>query len=323
MTTPTSRASSRVVSDSFVHRHIGPSLADAQAMLELLGYDTLDALIDAAVPKRIRMTKPLAIHGEWSEFEALRRLRQSATKNELYRSYLGMGYNDCITPPVIQRNILENPGWYTAYTPYQAEIAQGRLEALLNYQTMVMDLTAMEIANASLLDEGTAAAEAMTLSHGSAKSERSKFFVSDECHPQTIDVVRTRAAAVGWRVTVADWRTFTFDDSYFGALIQYPTTDGAVVDYRELCDHAHKSGALVTVAADLLSLSVLAPPGVGATVAHRGVDLHRDAHETEAQRSCPECACHARQTCKSHAGEVAFSVAPAKPLDRRSRLSTL
>ena len=260
MTTPASRAPSRAA-DSFVHRHIGPNAAEAEAMLELLGYDSIDALIDAAVPKRIRMAKPLAIHEGMSEFEALKRLRQSASKNELYRSYLGMGYSDCITPPVVQRNILENPGWYTAYTPYQAEIAQGRLEALLNYQTMVMDLTAMEIANASLLDEGTAAAEAMTLSHGSAKSERSKFFVSDECHPQTIDVVRTRAAAVGWDVTVADWRTVTFDDSYFGALIQYPTTDGAVVDYRAFCEHAHSAGALVTVAADLLSLALLAPPG--------------------------------------------------------------
>jgi glycine dehydrogenase len=261
MTTPASRAQSRVATDSFVHRHIGPNVADTQAMLELLGYDSLDALIDAAVPKRIRMAKPLAIHAGLSEFEALKRLRQSASKNELYRSYLGMGYSDCITPPVIQRNILENPGWYTAYTPYQAEIAQGRLEALLNFQTMVMDLTGMEIANASLLDEGTAAAEAMGLSHGSVKGDRTKFFVSDQCHPQTIDVVKTRAAARGWAITVGDWQKFVFDDQTFGVLVQYPTTDGAVVDYRSLCDQAHKAGALVTVAADLLSLVLLAPPG--------------------------------------------------------------
>ncbi len=193
-------------------------------MLELLRFETLDALVDAAVPKRIRMTRPLAIHSGRSEFEALRVMRQIASRNEMYRSYLGMGYSDCVTPPVIQRNILENPGWYTAYTPYQAEIAQGRLEALLQFQTMVMDLTAMEIANASLLDEGTAAAEAMALSHASVKGggERARYFVSDECHPQTIDVVRTRAVARGWEVMVGDWRSLRFDEHTFGALIQYP-----------------------------------------------------------------------------------------------------
>src|SRR5688572_31754327 len=165
MTATTSRAPTTGAEDSFVVRHIGPNVDEAQAMLELLGYKTLDDLIDAAVPRRIRMSKPLAIHDGRSEYEALRVMRQSASRNELYRSYLGMGYSDCITPPVIQRNILENPGWYTAYTPYQAEIAQGRLEALLNFQTMVMDLTAMEIANAASLEEGTAAAAAMGLPH--------------------------------------------------------------------------------------------------------------------------------------------------------------
>ena len=230
-------------------------------MLELLGYPSLDALIDAAVPRRIRMAKPLAIAAGRSEHEALRDMRQMASRNELYRSYIGMGYSDCITPPVIQRNILENPGWYTAYTPYQAEIAQGRLEALLNFQTVIMDLTAMEIANASLLDEATAAAEAMSMSNASVKGDRTRFFVADSCHPQTIDVVRTRAAAKGWEVVVGDWRAFQFDDATFGVLVQYPTTDGAVVDYRELCDRAHAAGALVTVAADLLSLALLTPPG--------------------------------------------------------------
>ena len=230
-------------------------------MLDLLGHPTLDALIDAVVPARIRMTKPLAIAAGRSEHDALRVMRQIASRNEMYRSYIGMGYNDCITPPVIQRNILENPGWYTAYTPYQAEIAQGRLEALLNFQTMVMDLTAMEIANASLLDEATAAAEAMSLSHASVKGERTKYLVASDCHPQTIDVVRTRAAVKGWEVVVGDWRTFTVDDATFGVLVQYPTTDGAVLDYRELCEQAHASGALVTVAADLLSLALLTPPG--------------------------------------------------------------
>jgi len=261
MTATTSRAPLSGATDSFIPRHIGPSSAETAAMLELLGYQGLDALIDAAVPKRIRMKKPLAIHESLSEFEALRRMGQIASKNKLYRSYLGMGYSDCITPPVIQRNILENPGWYTAYTPYQAEIAQGRLEALLNFQTMVMDLTAMEIANASLLDEATAAAEAMGLSHATKGESRARYFVSDECHPQTIDVVQTRAAARGWEVIVGDWRTFGFDEHTFGALIQYPTTDGAVADYREFCERAHKGGALVTVAADLLSLALLTPPG--------------------------------------------------------------
>src|SRR5688572_17170750 len=263
MTATTSRAPTTGAEDSFVVRHIGPNAGEAQVMLELLGYKTLDDLIDAAVPRRIRMSKPLAIHDGRSEYEALRVMRQSASRNELYRSYLGMGYSDCITPPVIQRNILENPGWYTAYTPYQAEIAQGRLEALLNFQTMVMDLTAMEIANASLLDEATAAAEAMGLSHAAkaGSDARTWFFVSDECHPQTIDVVRTRAAARGWQVVVGDWRSYKPDESTFGALVQYPTTDGAVVDYREFCERMHKGGALVTVAADLLSLALLTPPG--------------------------------------------------------------
>jgi glycine cleavage system P protein (glycine dehydrogenase) len=240
MTPPTSRAAppaAATTADSFVPRHIGPDAAQMQAMLDLLGYKSLDALIDAAVPKRIRMTKPLAIHEGLSEFEALRRLRQIAMRNEPHRSYIGMGYNDCITPPVIQRNILENPGWYTAYTPYQAEIAQGRLEALLNFQTMIMDLTAMEIANASLLDEATAAAEAMGLSHASVKGEPTHYFVSDECHPQTIDVVRTRAHARGWKVTVGDWRSYRFDEGTFGALIQYPRllragTQGGRAGYR-------------------------------------------------------------------------------------------
>jgi glycine dehydrogenase len=264
MTATTTASTPALLRDpgSFVPRHIGPSEADTKAMLELLGYDDLDALIDATVPRRIRMTKPLAIHSGRSEYEALRIMREMAAKNELYRSYLGMGYSGCITPPVIQRNILENPGWYTAYTPYQAEIAQGRLEALLTYQTMVMDLTAMEIANASLLDEGTSAAEAMAMSHASAKgAERSRYFVSSECHPQTIDVVRTRAKARGWEVVVGDWRAYRFDEDTFGALVQYPTTDGAVVDYREFCERAHTVGALVTVAADLLSLALLTPPG--------------------------------------------------------------
>src|SRR5215212_2223536 len=247
---------------SFVPRHIGPTADDVRAMLELLGYDSLDALIDATVPAGIRMRQPLAIHHSMSEYEALANLRTIARRNQICRSYLGLGYHDCVTPPVIQRNVLENPGWYTAYTPYQAEIAQGRLEALLTFQTMVMDLTGLEIANASLLDEGTAAAEAMAMSYAArGKPGKETYFVSDECHPQTIDVVKTRAHARGVTVVVGDWRKATIGEDVFGALLQYPATDGAVHDYRQFCERAHAINALVTVATDLMSLVLLAPPG--------------------------------------------------------------
>jgi glycine dehydrogenase len=247
---------------SFIPRHIGPSDADILAMLDLLGYDSLDALIDATVPAGIRLKRPLAIHAPMSEYEALANLRVSAKKNQIFRSYLGLGYHDCITPPVIQRNILENPGWYTAYTPYQAEIAQGRLEALLNFQTMVMDLTGLEIANASLLDEGTAAAEAMAMSYAArGKAGKETYFVSDECHPQTIEVVKTRAHARGVTVVVGDWHTASIGADVFGALLQYPATNGAVYDYRAFCAKAHAAGAVITVATDLMSLVLLTPPG--------------------------------------------------------------
>src|SRR5437762_1824291 len=235
--------------ESFVPRHIGPDEKDVAEMLKTLGFSSLDELIEATIPRRIRWREGLNLPKGLTELEVLTYFRALAAKNQVFRSFIGMGYSDCVTPPVIQRNILENPGWYTAYTPYQAEIAQGRLEALLTFQTMVMDLTAMEIANASLLDEATAAAEAVALAHAvKGGGNRSRYFVSDECHPQTVDVVRTRAKARGWEVVVGDWRTFTFDASIFGALVQYPTTGGAVVDYREFCDRAHQSGALVTVA---------------------------------------------------------------------------
>ena len=247
---------------SFIPRHIGPSDADQRAMLELLGYDSLDALIDATVPSGIRLQRPLAIHAPMTEYEALANLRASAKKNQICRSYLGLGYSDCITPPVIQRNILENPGWYTAYTPYQAEIAQGRLEALLNFQTMVMDLTGLEIANASLLDEGTAAAESMAMSYAvRGKPGKETFFVASDCHPQTIEVVKTRAHARGVDVVVGDWRTAALNDDVFGVLLQYPATDGAVYDYRQFCERAHAVNAVVTVATDLMSLALLTPPG--------------------------------------------------------------
>jgi len=248
--------------ESFVPRHIGPSDADVAAMLELLGFDSLDALIDATVPAGIRLRRPLAIHSGTPEQNALEQMRRIAQKNRVMRSYLGLGYHDCFTPPVVQRNVLENPGWYTAYTPYQAEVAQGRLEALLGFQTMVMDLTGLEIANASLLDEGTAAAEAMAMCYAAhGKEGKELFFISEECHPQTIDVVRTRAAARGVEIMVGDWRTFQFGDATIGALVQYPTTEGAVHDYRDFCERAHAAQALVVVAADLLSLTLLTPPG--------------------------------------------------------------
>ena len=247
---------------SFIPRHIGPNEADVRAMLDLLGYDSLDALIDATVPGGIRLRRPLAIHAPMTEYEALANMRSIAMRNQVYRSFLGLGYYACFTPPVIQRNVLENPGWYTAYTPYQAEIAQGRLEALLTFQTMVMDLTGLEIANASLLDEGTAAAEAMTMSHAvRGKPGKETFFVSDECFPQTIEVVRTRARARGINVVVGDWRKVPIGADVFGVLLQYPATDGAVYDYRQFCERAHAVDAVVTAATDLMSLVLLTPPG--------------------------------------------------------------
>ena len=260
MTTP--RSAPLTPADSFVPRHVGPSEADVASMLDTIGYPTLDALIDATIPEAIRFRRPLAIHAGRSEHEALAALRAMAVKNRIFRSYLGYGYHDTLTPPVIQRNILENPGWYTAYTPYQAEISQGRLEALLNFQTMIMDLTGLEIPNASLLDESTAAAEAMFLAYQARGSEtKHTFFIDARCHPQTIAVVQTRARARGMETTVGDAATATFGANIFGVLLQYPTTDGAVLDYRDTCTKAHAANALVIVAADLMSLVLLTPPG--------------------------------------------------------------
>src|SRR5215471_3536042 len=182
--------------DQFCRRHIGPSPEEARQMLQTLGHKDLDALINEAVPSQIRLKQPLQLPEAKSEYEALAALKSIAAQNQVFRSYIGMGYHDCITPPVIQRNLLENPGWYTQYTPYQAEISQGRLEALLTFQTMVIDLTGLEVANASLLDEATAAAEAMTMAHG-LKPDRNSFFISSSCHPQTIDVIKTRAHGLG------------------------------------------------------------------------------------------------------------------------------
>ncbi len=257
-------------SDPFPERHIGPREDDVRAMLETLGLGSLDELIDRTVPASIRMREPLRLDPPVTERGVLEHLRDLADRNQRFRSFLGLGYSTTVTPPVIQRAILENPGWYTAYTPYQPEIAQGRLEALLNYQTMVSDLTGLEIANASMLDEGTAAAEAMTLCHRVQPrgQDRGVFLVSDRCHPQTIEIVKTRAEPLGIEVRVAPFDTFDFDDTVFGALVQYPDTDGRVHDFEPLVDRAHRAGAYVVVAADILALTVLRSPGeFGADVA--------------------------------------------------------
>jgi glycine dehydrogenase len=253
----------------FSQRHIGPDDSDLHAMLKVVGARSLDELVSQTVPTSIRATAPLDLPPPLSETQLLAEARRLASHNRVFRSYIGVGYHDCIVPPVIKRNILENPGWYTAYTPYQAEISQGRLEALLNFQTMIMDLTAMEVAGASLLDEATAAAEAMHMFSGLAERDDANiFFVSELCHPQTLAVVGTRAEARGIEIVVGNHERFAFDNRVFGALVQYPTTDGSVVDYRSFCERAHAAGARVAVAADLLSLALLVPPGeFGADVA--------------------------------------------------------
>jgi glycine dehydrogenase len=230
-------------------------------MLDTLGYASMEAFIDDVVPADIRLRRPLKLPQARTEAEVLAALRELASQNQVFRSYIGMGYYDCITPPVIQRNVLENPGWYTSYTPYQAEISQGRLEALLVFQTMVADLTGLPIANASLLDEATAAAEAMAMSLAVRHPEHPVFLVDADCHPQTIAVVRTRAEARGVEVRVGEWTEFAFGPEVVGALVQYPTTYGALEDYRTLCERAHAAGALVTAATDLLALTLLVPPG--------------------------------------------------------------
>jgi glycine dehydrogenase len=248
--------------DRFVDRHIGPSEADVAAMLERIGAPSIEALTDQAVPASIRLREPLRLPEPRSEREMLADARAVADLNQEWLTVIGMGYSPTVTPPVIQRGILENPAWYTQYTPYQAEIAQGRLEALLVFQTAIMDLTGLEIANASLLDEGTAAAEAMTMLHRATRdAARDTFFVDDACHPQTLAVVETRAEPLGIRVVTGDYASFGPDGRTFGALVQYPATDGAVRDYRPFCDRVHGAGAHMVVAADLLSLALLEAPG--------------------------------------------------------------
>ncbi len=252
--------------DQFAKRHIGIDSSDLQEMLGVIGVNTLDQLIDDTIPEHIRLQEELDIPEALTEFEYLSTLKEYANMNKVFKSYIGLGYYNTITPSVISRNIFENPGWYTQYTPYQAEIAQGRLEALLNFQTMVSDLTALPIANASLLDEGTAAAEAMTMFYN-LKNKRNKgeainqFLVSDKVFPQTIDLLLTRAEPLGIEVKVDDWTQFEFTDKTFGILLQYPASDGSVEDYRPLVERAKANDLYVTVAADLLSLALLSPPG--------------------------------------------------------------
>src|SRR5258705_4230122 len=237
-------------------------------MLRELGFENLDALVDATVPKNIRLDRTLDLPKAKSENEALTELRALSSKNKIARNFTGAGYSDTITPPVIQRNILENPGWYTAYTPYQPEISQGRLEALLNFQSMIADLTALDIANASLLDEATAAAEATAMAQRISQSERRVFFADRDCHPQTLAVLQTRAEALGWQIVIGDPMQDLHPATIFGALFQYPGTFGDVRDFREPIARLKAAGAISVLAADPLALTLLKPPGeLGADIA--------------------------------------------------------
>ena len=249
--------------NEFIGRHIGPSDSDIDTMLALTGHDSLDALIASVIPQSIKGTSVLELSTGQGEAQALAAIKAIAGQNQLFRNHIGQGYYPCHTPTPILRNLLENPAWYTAYTPYQPEISQGRLEALLNFQTLISDLTGMEIANASLLDEATAAAEAMTFCKRVAKNKAPAFFASSHCHPQTLDVLRTRAEPLGIEVVIGDETLLQRENlgSYFGVLVQYPATTGEIHDYRSLIEHAHEAGALVAVAADLLALTLLTPPG--------------------------------------------------------------
>ncbi|TFG88075.1 MAG: glycine dehydrogenase (aminomethyl-transferring), partial [Hyphomicrobiales bacterium] len=249
-------------------RHIGPSPAEMEKMLATCGVADLDELIDQTLPKGIRMAKSLDFGTPLSERGALDRMRETAAKNKVLTSLIGLGYHGTITPPAIQRNILENPAWYTAYTPYQPEISQGRLEAILNFQTLVCDLTGLEIANASLLDEATAAAEAMAMCQRLAKSKATAFFVDANALPQTIGVIRTRAAPLGWQVIVGDPFTDLDPSAVFGALFQYPGINGEFHDYTALIEKLHGANAMAAMAADPLALALLKPPGeMGADIA--------------------------------------------------------
>jgi glycine dehydrogenase len=248
--------------EKFQYRHIAPNAADTAQMLKTVGVSSMSELIAQTIPDRIRLKKPLNLPPAKSEFDYLNTLKQTASKNKVFKSFIGQGYYDVIVPGVIQRNILENPGWYTQYTPYQAEIAQGRLQALLNFQTMVIDLTGMEIANASLLDEGTAAAEAMFMQYSLRKNQNAKvFFVSDEVFPQTIDILKTRSEPYGIEIQIGDHRTVELNDNIFGAIVQYPAGHGQVYDYSGFAAKGHEKGIKLTVVADIMSLALLTPPG--------------------------------------------------------------
>jgi len=260
------------LNDTFVPRHIGPTEADIQEMLAALSLPSLETLVEATVPSDIRLQGTLTVPSSRGEQAVLGELRALAERNQVWRSLIGMGYYDCITPSVIQRNILENPGWYTQYTPYQAEIAQGRLEALVNFQTMVADLTGLPLANASLLDEASAAAEAMTMCAAMSRAaglERKKFFLSENCHPQTIAVIQTRAEPLGISLHIGSITSIDLSlGEFFGSLLQYPATDGSVGDYSEFVTQVHAAGAFVVMATDLLALTLLRSPGeFGADVA--------------------------------------------------------
>ncbi len=262
---------------NFADRHIGPRSEDIRQMLTTLGYTSMEAFIEDVVPSDIRMSSALSLNLSektnytqgLSEDEVVEALEHLANQNQVYRSYIGMGYYDCLVPPVIQRNILENPGWYTQYTPYQAEISQGRLEALLNFQTMVIDLTGLPVANASLLDEATAAAEAMGMCYANVPREISRiFFVSETCHPQTIAVLQTRAEPLGIELIIGNHRDVNFDTPILGAIVQYPATDGSIYDYQQFAEQVHAAGGLFVTATDLLALMLLKPPGeFGADIA--------------------------------------------------------
>ena len=256
------------IPNGFESRHIGPSPQDVSAMLRTIGVSSLDGLIAQTVPDDIRQRSPLDLGPALSEMEALEKARQLASRNLVLTSLIGQGYYDTILPPVIQRNILENPAWYTAYTPYQPEISQGRLEALLNFQTMIADLTALDIANASLLDEATAAAEAMAMAKRISQLGRTVFFVDRDCHPQTLAVLKTRAEALGWRIAIGDPMQDIDPGVIFGAIVQYPSTFGDVRDFREPISRLKAAGAILILAADPLALTLLKPPGeLGADIA--------------------------------------------------------
>ena len=263
----------KIEREKFEVRHIGPNKNELSHMLKIIGEKSLDDLIEKTIPAKIRITKPLDLPVPVSEFKYLQDIRMIANKNKVYKSYIGLGYYNCITPAVIQRNIFENPGWYTQYTPYQAEISQGRLEALINFQTIISDLTGLEIANASLLDEGTAGAEAMTMVHRVRGRElvnrdANVLLVSDKCFTQTIEILKTRAEPMGIGLKIGDIEKMKVNNSVYGAIIQYPDSDGKIKNYKKFIDKIHEVGGLVVMAADLLSLALLTPPGeLGADVA--------------------------------------------------------